>query len=192
MPEMDGFELLRAVRMNSDMEFLPVILLTAKVGLEDKLNGLELGANDYLTKPFEIKELIARIKSHVELKRNLVSKMLLEPNQIKVESEEDMFMKKVKMILEEKLSDTNLEIDIIADKLFISRSTLQKKIKKITGKNITTFIREYRLKRAKALIIAGYGNISEVAIKTGFNSVSYFSVSYKDYFGIPPTSSVNS
>ncbi len=187
MPEMDGFEFLEHIRNNPKTEVMPVIFLSAKIDLKDKLDGLEGGASDYITKPFEIKELIARIQNQVKLHRNLIKKTLMEPSTIQVESEDDIFIRKIKLVLEDNLSVSDLDLDTLADALNISRSTLQKKMKRITGKSVSTFVREYRLQRANALIVAGYGNISEVARKTGFNSISYFSSSFKEYYGTAPT-----
>lgn len=187
MPEMDGFELLKEIRKRPDTELMPVIFLTARVGLEDKLNGLECGANDYVTKPFEIKELIVRVQNLVQERRKLVKKALTEPDMVVIDSEDNIFLRKMKLVLEDYIAIAEFDVNMLADALHISRSTLQKKVKQITDKSVTAFVREYRLKRANALIIAGYGNISEVARKTGFNSVSYFSTSFKEYYGTAPT-----
>lgn len=187
MPEMDGYEFLEELRKRPDTELIPVIFVTAKVDLDDRLKGLERGVNDYITKPFEIKELIARINNLVAERKRLIKRAISEPDAIQVDSEDEVFLKKIKMILEEYISVPELGVDLMAEQLNMSRSTLQKKIKKITNKSVTQFVREFRLKRAKYLLTEGHGNISEVSRKTGFNSVSYFSSSYKNYFGKSPT-----
>ncbi len=89
--------------------------------------------------------------------------------------------------MEDNLNDVDLSMELLADQLHISSSSLQKKLKKITGKSVSQFVREYRLKRARDLIDLDYGNISEIASKTGFRNVSYFSSSYKEFFGDNPT-----
>jgi len=187
MPEMSGFEFLIEMRKNPETELLPVIFLTAKVELEDKLHGLNIGANDYITKPFEIKELIVRVKNRVIEHRMLIQKTIKEPGKLMLESDNDAFLRRINQVLTEYIDYRDLDVNFVANKLNVSRSTLQKKIKRVLNKNITTFIREYRLKQAHNLLLSGCGNISEIAQKTGFNSVSYFSLSFKGTYGIAPS-----
>ncbi len=187
MPEMDGFQLLKKIRENRDTELIPFIILSAKVELEARLQGLTIGADDYICKPFEMEELSLKVQNLLKARKKLINKALSEPKQVKVIPDTEKFLRSLKQVLEEKLWDKAMDLNYISGKLSISRSTLQKKIKNITGQNISSYVREFRLRRAKQLIDANYGNISQIAEKTGFSSVSYFSLSYKNYFGYPPT-----
>jgi len=187
MPDMDGFQLLKKVRENRQTELVPFIFLSAKVELESRLEGLSIGADDYICKPFDMEELSLKVKNILRSRRKLVNNTLSEPKKLKVIPDSEKFLRSLKVILEDKISDKDLDLDYLSGKLSISRSTLQKKIKNITGQNISSYVREFRLRRAKQLIDANYGNISQIAEKTGFSSVSYFSLTFKNYFGHPPT-----
>jgi len=187
MPVMDGFGFLKEIRKNPDTELIPVIFLTGKVMLETKLKSLEFGADDYITKPFEIKELLLKVQNLIKTRRKMLQMLHSNPEKVFSESQDEVFLKKIKLALEDNLKDVDLSMDLLAEQLHISSSTLQKKLKKITGKSVSRFVREYRLKRARDLIDLDYGNISEIASKTGFRNVSYFSSSYKEFFGDNPT-----
>ncbi len=187
MPEMDGFQFLKKVRDGKHTELIPFIILSAKVELESRLEGLNFGADDYICKPFEMEELSLKVKNLLAARRKLINTVLSEPKHLKVIPDTEKFLRSLKQVLEERISDKEMDLNYISGKLNISRSTLQKKIKSITGQNISSYVREFRLRRAKQLIESSYGNISQIAEKTGFSSVSYFSLSYKNYFGYPPT-----
>lgn len=186
MPVMNGYELLEKVRKNSSTELIPFIMVTAKVDIESKLHGLELGADDYITKPFEFKELMLKITNLVEIRTKVMQRFHIDPGQLNLDSEEKVFMNKLRFILEEHIDQSDISIDFLCDHLYVSSATLNRKIKKITGKSPNVVIKEFRLKRAKDMIQLNYGSLSEIAAKTGFNSLSYFSSSYKDFFGCSP------
>lgn len=188
MPIMSGFDVLRKAKSNPKTELTPVLLLTAKVDLESKLRGLEYGANDYLTKPFEYRELLLKITNTLNLYSKLKVQAIEDTKSVEHTSSNDVFINKVHLLLEEYLQKQDLKMDDIADKLHMSPSTLQRKIKKITGLSPIKYINEYRLKKAKSMIKINYGNLSEIAEKTGFGSISYFSTSYKNFFGNNPKS----
>ncbi len=187
MPEMDGYELLRNVRETPSLTNTPVILLTAKTLTESKIMGLEYGADDYVTKPYNAKELVARINNLIEIRRKLKAKAYLESNQTVVESTEDIFMRELIKLFADNLENSNFTIEDVVVELGLSKSTIQRRVKSITNKTFNQFLREFRLEQAKQIIEQKGGNISEVAFATGFNSVSYFSFSFKNYFGFPPT-----
>ena len=186
MPKMDGFELLKKIRDNAKIQWVPVIMVTAKVDLESKLQGLEMGADDYITKPFEFRELQLKIRRLLRKEKRFNEQLELEPNEQAISSSDQIFLKKLKFILEENIGDSKLPVEFIANQLYMSPSTLQRRVKKLTGKPTVQLIKEYKLKKAKEMIRANYGTLSEIAYKAGFNSLAYFSTSYKDFFGKTP------
>lgn len=190
MPVMDGIELVKKLKANPETELIPVILLTAKSMQEDRLLGLGHGANDYITKPFDLKELLLRAKNLIDHQHKVNSRNILKPDQVSVDSQDDLFLKDVKGSIDRHLSDLNYSLKILADECCYSVSTIQKKIKKLTGKSVSQLIREYRLDRGRQLLLAKVGSVSQVAAMVGFNSLSYFSSCYKAYFGNNPTDDV--
>ncbi len=187
MPIKDGFEMLKELKSNELTQLVPVIFLTAKAGFEARLEGLEFGADDYLTKPFRMEELVIKIRNTIETRRKLIQTIQNEPAKITVESQDDRFIKSVKLIIEGEISNPNFGMVDLASGLSISTSALQKKLKRICNKSVSQFIREYRLKRSRDLIDLGYGNLSEISAKAGFTSLSYFSKCFKTFFGVNPT-----
>lgn len=187
MPKMDGFELLKKVRENKGTETLPVIMLTAKVELESKLHGLELGADDYITKPFEFRELKLKIGNLLQRREKMMSSAHPGGNGMVLDSQEDLFLRKLNLLLNEQLEDAKLLTGSIADQLNMSLSTFNRRLQKVTEKSPNQYVKEYRLKKAQQMIRLKYGNISEIANKTGFGSPAYFSSSYKEFFGKNPT-----
>ena len=180
-----GFTLCRALRSMS--ETLPIIFLTARDSDVDTVSGLRIGADDYLTKPFRMEELVIKIRNTIETRRKLIQTIQNEPAKITVESQDDRFIKSVKLIIEGEISNPNFGMVDLASGLSISTSALQKKLKRICNKSVSQFIREYRLKRSRDLIDLGYGNLSEISAKAGFTSLSYFSKCFKTFFGVNPT-----
>lgn len=187
MPVMDGFEMLDAIKKDPRTMHLPVILLTAKGMLESKVKGLEIGADDYVTKPFEFEELMARAKSAITNRKRVLQKLKISPTEQDVESKDDVFLRKVIQAVEKNIDNFNFSIDDLAREIGYSRSSIQKKIKSLTGKTTSQLIREFRLEKARQLIQQDSGFLSEIAMAVGFNSLSYFSNSYKEYFGVPPS-----
>lgn len=186
MPRKDGFEMLKDLKSDSETELVPVIFLTAKGGFESRLEGLEFGADDYLTKPFHTEELLLKIRNTVTARKKLLKAMYSTPDKIVVESMDDRFLKQVKLAIEGEISNQAYGLQSLANDLNISTSSLQKKLKRISDKSVSQFIREYRLKRSRDLIDLGYGNLSEISMKAGFRSLSYFSKCYKDFYGVSP------
>lgn len=187
MPVMDGFELLQKIRENKMLTHIPVILLTAKTMTEDRIQGLEYGADDYISKPFDMKELIARINNILELRRKLRAKVYLESADTVAESAHDVFMRELLEIFEKHMENSHFAIENVVVEMGLSKSTIQRRVKTITDKTFNQLLREFRLEQAKKHLERKVGNISEVAFMVGFNSVSYFSYSFKNYFGFSPT-----
>ncbi|KAA3619991.1 MAG: hybrid sensor histidine kinase/response regulator [Calditrichaeota bacterium] len=191
MPKMDGYKLCDILKMNEKTSHIPVILLTAKAGEQDKISGLQTGADDYLTKPFNSKELHVRVHNLIEMRRKLQHRFykdgLLQPREINVTSVEEAFLARMMDILEENLSEEDFGVESLSSALHIGRRQLHRKIKAITGETPTDFIRSVRLQRAKNLLEQKSGTVSEICFQTGFGSLSYFSKAFKDQFGQLPS-----
>jgi len=187
MPEVDGFTFLQQIKSDAKLSNIPVILLTAKTLTESKIKGLEYGADDYITKPFNAKELIARVHNIIDIRRKIKAEAFLQSNKVEVESSDDAFLRELLGLFSDNMENSYYAIEDVVKALGFSKSTIQRKIKNITGKTFNQILREFRLEQAKQILQQKGGNISEVAYLIGFNSVSYFSYSFKNYFGFPPT-----
>ncbi|NIM11565.1 MAG: response regulator, partial [Candidatus Aminicenantes bacterium] len=192
MPEVDGFELTRVLKKDVITSHIPIILLTAKASEKSIVRGLETGADDYITKPFNTRILLTRIKNLIELRRQLQlriqrQKMLL-PAEISMSSVDDTFLKEFQDIIEKNLSDPELKIDMLCKKLYMGRSTLYRKVQALTGEAPHQFILSYRLEQAAQLLKSNYGNVTEVAMATGFSNPQHFSQCFKEKFHQSPSS----
>ena len=191
MPNMDGYELCSHLKTNEKTNHIPVIILTAKASQQNKLDGLELGADDYLIKPFDEKELIIRIKNLIEIRKKLQKKYLqrsiLKPNISKVTSIQQKFIEGIKTIVEENIENSQFSVDDLGEAIAMSRSQVHRKLKALTDQSATKFIRNYRLHRAAELIKLDAGNITEIAYQVGFSSQTYFSSSFQELFHVSPS-----
>ncbi len=191
MPQMDGIELCKNVKTDERTSHIPLILLTAKSSAENKLEGLETGADDYLTKPFNISELQIRISNLIEQRRKLRERfrkeILLEPKDISVTSADEKFLHRVSDIIEKHISDYHFSVDDFAGEIGMSRMQLHRKLNAVTGQAASDFIRNFRLRRAAKLLKGRHGNIGEIAYDVGFNNPSYFSECFKKLFGTLPS-----
>jgi YesN/AraC family two-component response regulator len=191
MPEVDGYELCRALKKDIETSHIPIVLLTAKASEESHIEGLETGADDYITKPFSVKILCTRIKNLIDLRRQLQLKIqrqkMLLPSEISVSSMDDEFLKNFQAIIEKNLSDEDFNIDTLCDKLYMGRSTLFRKIHALTGETPNQFILSYRLERAAQLLKGKFGNVTDVAFEVGFSNSAYFSKCFKDKFHQSPS-----
>jgi DNA-binding response OmpR family regulator len=191
MPKMDGFEVCTELKSNVETDFIPVILLTAKAEREDKLEGLEFGADDYILKPFDIDELMLRMKNLIASRKILMEKYTskhyqLEVSNIEVQSEDQLFLDNLKSAIEEHLADEDFGVEELAEKMSINRVTLHNKLKKLIDKSPSEVIKEFRLEQAQQLLQKDAGNISEVAYSVGFKSISHFSRAFKKRYNITP------
>jgi signal transduction histidine kinase/DNA-binding response OmpR family regulator len=186
MPEVDGYALCRVLKNDIKTSHIPIILLTAKASEENIVEGLETGADDYITKPFNTKILGARIKNLIDLRRQLQLKrkrqMKLQPAEISVSSVDENFYKELQDMIEKNLSDSEFNVEQLGKKLYMSRASLYRKIMALTGEPPLQFIRSYRLKRAAQLLRANFGNVTEVAIEVGFSNIAHFSQCFKEEF----------
>jgi signal transduction histidine kinase/DNA-binding response OmpR family regulator/ligand-binding sensor domain-containing protein len=193
MPKLDGNELVRILKNDEKTSHIPIIILTAKAGQENKLEGLETGADDYLTKPFDIKELQVRIKNLISIRKKLQEKFSKLDNHfpsikgLKLSSLDEKFMLKVSEVIEKHLAEEEFSIEEFGKEVGMSRSQFHRKFTAITGKTASMYLRSMRLSRAKKMIEEKTGNISEIAFSAGFSSVSYFSKCFKEEFGYPPS-----
>ncbi len=192
MPKKDGYELCRQIKNDIKTCHIPVVLLTAKASEKDVLHGLETGADDYITKPFNTMLLMARIKNLIDLRRQMQLKlnreMTRQPVEISVSPMDNEFIRDLQEVIEKNLEDPDFNVEELCKKLYMSQSTVYRKIQALTGESPTDFIRSYRLKRAAQLLESGFGSITEVAFEVGFSSRSYFTRCFKEKFHQLPSS----
>jgi signal transduction histidine kinase/DNA-binding response OmpR family regulator len=191
MPELDGYALCKDLKTDVKTSHIPIVMLTAKASEESTIQGLDTGADDYLTKPFSTPILLSRIINLIELRRQMQLKYqrqgMLLPTEMKVSNIDDEFLVKFKSIIEENLPNEDFNIDILSDKLNMGRSTLFKKIRALTGDAPNQFILSYRLERAAQLLRQNYGSVMKVAMAVGFNSSHYFSTCFSKKFKQSPS-----
>ncbi len=193
MPKMDGYEMTRRIRQDDKTNHIPIILLTAKSDKDSKLEGLGLGADDYLIKPFDSDELLARIKNLIDTRRKLQEKfsagtILLEKvDKPKMSYLDEQFMSRIMVVIDEHLSEEEFSIEEFGKDVGMSRSQIHRKLKALTGKSTSLYLRTVRLAKAKQMIENKIGNISEISYKVGFSSPAYFSRCFKEEFGHAPS-----
>ena len=193
MPGKDGYELCQEIKQDIQLSHIPVILVTAKITAENQVEGLSVGADAYVTKPFEPAVLSALIQSQLK-NRERVRKLLTKATTMEDESVEEAlseqdkhFMEELYKLMEEELSNSELDVTRITKMLYISRTKLYYKIKGLTGETPSSFFRTYKLNRAAELLKSGKYTVSEIADMTGFSTQSHFSVVFKKQFGVTPS-----
>jgi DNA-binding response OmpR family regulator len=191
MPEMDGVELCEKLKTDERTSHIPVIMLTAKASVESRLKGLETGADDYVTKPFNMNELRIRINNLIEQRRRLRERFgkdsRLEPKDVAVTSQDEKFLNRTMEIIEKNLGDCDFEVTLLADEMGMSRMQLFRKLKALTNQTPSEFVRTIRLKRAARLMKKNFGNIAEITYEVGFNNLSYFAKCFKELYGMLPS-----
>jgi signal transduction histidine kinase/DNA-binding response OmpR family regulator len=191
MPKMNGYEMCEQLKTTENTNHIPVILLTAKASQENKMEGLETGADDYLTKPFDNNELKVRIKNLISLREKLQKKYqqesLLKPNEVKVNSVQQKFLQKIKNVVESNMDNSEFNVEELGDQLYMSRSQIHRKLKALTNQSATQYIRNYRLHRAADLLKQDSGNVTEIAYQVGFSSQTYFSKCFQELFHCSPS-----
>ena len=191
MPKVDGIELTKILKEDEKTSHIPIIILTAKSGHENLLGGLQVGADEYLTKPFDMKELEVRISNLIKLRKRIQEKILSgELAELKGEKKlgalDAKFICKVNEVIEKHLSDENFSIEEFGKEIGMSRSQFHRKLKALVGKSASLYLRSVRLNKAKKMLEEGQGNIGEISYETGFSSPSYFTYCFKEEFGYPP------
>lgn len=191
MPEMDGNQLCAALKTDERSSHIPVILLTARAGQESRIQGLETGADDYLTKPFDTRELLIRaqnlVQQRAQLRRQFSRTVLLKPKDIALTSADERFIQRVQETLDAQLSNEQFSVEDLAAAVGMSRSQLHRKLTALIDQPPVEFIRNFRLRRAKEMLEAGAGNVTEVCYEVGFGSPAYFSKAFKEAFGVSPS-----
>ena len=192
MPGMNGYELCAAIKSDPLTNHIPLILLTARAGDEDRYQGLQTGADAYVPKPFNPRELKLRVRKLLEQRRLLqekFSRRLLDesPSAPVALSGDEQFIEQATRIVLEHLEDAAFNVQAFASEMALSRMQLHRKIKALTGKSTTEFIRVIRLREAAALLEKKSGNVSEVAFAVGFNNLSYFVRSFQKQYGVSPS-----
>lgn len=192
MPKKNGFELCEALKQDIKTNHIPIILLTAKASQDDKISGLSIGADAYLTKPFNKEELMVRIEQLIELRKTLQKKYKLESNfsigqNKRLENKNDIFINLVIETIHKNIDDSNFNAFYLARVLQLSESQLYRKLKALTNTSTAIFIRKIRLIKAKQLLQTTNLTISEIAYATGFNDPSWFSKAFKEEFNISPS-----
>jgi signal transduction histidine kinase/DNA-binding response OmpR family regulator/ligand-binding sensor domain-containing protein len=191
MPKMDGFELCKRIKTDERTSHIPVILLTAKAAKQDKLDGYEIGADDYIMKPFEPDELNARIKNLITQRKKLQEHFkkngVVDFGQSHITSVDKKFLQKVLDRITQHLSDSSFSVEMLAEDLGISRSVVHRKILSLTGETPGDLIRRIRLNKAAELIQKKFGNLSEIALEVGITNPAHFSENFKKQFGVSPS-----
>ncbi|MDD7317301.1 MAG: response regulator [Prevotella sp.] len=192
MPEMDGYELCRNVRASALLNHVPLIIVTAHAEHENLLKAFELGADAYIAKPFNSKELMMRVEKLLQQRQLLKEKYsnaMLDDCVEKVDTTaaDQKFMSKLHQILQANMSDTGLGSALVAEKMFISQRQLNRKVKLLTNVDTTTYIREFRILFAKQMLKNTNSSITDIYIQCGFDSPSYFSKIFKQSTGMTPT-----
>jgi len=190
MPIKDGTDMCVNLKANLNTSHIPVIFLTAKSSDKEKIIGLDIGATDYIIKPFDPKELKVKVENILkDLKKNqerLKRDFILNPSEVEIVSPEEVFLQKALEIVEESISDCNFNLIFLCKEMSISRMQLHRKLKKFTGQSTTEFIRSIRIKRAAQLLKSGHLSALEVMYEVGIESSSYFSKAFKKQYGMTP------
>ena len=191
MPVMDGIELCRKLKTDIKTSHIPIILLTAKAGIESRIEGLDTGADAYIAKPFTIKLIEVQISNIIENRKNLRKKfskeLVLQPSEIAITPIDADFLQKTIGIVEEHMSDTGFSVDSFIKEIGMSRSRMHRKIKALTSQSTSEFIRTIRLKRAVSLLEKSQLSIEEISYAVGFSSTAYFTKCFRIQFGVPPS-----
>ena len=201
MPEMDGVEFLQEIRKNDKTSHIPFILLTAKTDLESKVDSLEYGADDYITKPFSVKYLRARINNIIRQRKRLYETFstekqnavqlieIIEPEttEPKITPKDEQFIRKIKEEVEKNIDNSDFIVDDLAASVAMSRTVFFKKLKSLTGLAPIEFIRDIKIKHAAKLIASQQYTIKEVSFMIGIADTKYFTQCFKNVYNMTPS-----
>ena len=192
MPNVDGLELTQFIKKNPDIDYIPVILLTAKTAIESRLEALKYGADDYVTKPFEPEYLRARVRNLLTQREQLEQSyrqrlMRLEPQKSDEPIPGDTFLAKLLDVMNKQMDNNTLTVDELVDEMGMGRTVFFNKLKSMTGLSPVEFIREMRIKRAAQLLEERKYNITEVTYMVGMNDSRYFAKCFKNTYGVTPS-----
>jgi DNA-binding response OmpR family regulator len=191
MPDVDGYRLCRELKQDIKTSHIPIILLSVKFAEAEIIRGLETGADDYITKPFNMDILLTRIKNLIKQRQRLQKRIQLEtvthPVELGLSSLDNSLIKKMQETIEKNLSEPEFGHAELADSIKMSQASLYRKVMALTGHSPGKFIQSYRLKRSLDLLKANYGSITDVAFAVGFSSSAYFTRCFKEKFGRLPS-----
>lgn len=193
MPEMDGITLCRKIKQNVNVNHIPIVLLTARSEEEDNLEGLEIGADAYIAKPFNVeilKETVRNIIRNREILRNNYSGNQRQKEKVRkvaIKSPDEKLMARIMSTINANIANPALNVEMLSHEIGISRVHLHRKLKELTSQSTRDLIRNVRLQQAAGLLAEKQLNISEVALAVGFTNVAHFSNAFKEFYGVPPT-----
>ena len=191
MPKMNGIDMTKNLKENFETSHIPIIMLTAKSEVENQVEGLGIGAEAYIPKPFNFSVLLSYVNSILEQRKIIKARfdnvVELKPDEVRVQPKDKIFIEKVVALIEENMSDSDFNVEKLAGMLNVSRTLFYKKIKNITGFQPIELIRSLRLKKAALLLETGDYNITEVAYMLGYNDIRYFSTTFKKQYGKSPS-----
>lgn len=207
MPELDGNELVSAIRRDPELDFVPVILLTAAASPDSRIAGLEGGADDYLTKPFEMRELLARVEQVLKSRQRLRDRIARAAAAASVDGAsvadstpamagastrataaiDNAFVRRVREVIEAKMGDEDFEVDRLAEAMGVGRTLFYEKVRQLLDQTPMSLVMNYRLERAAQMLRAGDGNVGEVAYAVGFRCVAHFSRRFREHHGVTPS-----
>lgn len=191
MPIMNGITLLSKIKSERNTSHIPVIVLTARTGLIYKKEGLDIGADDYITKPFNTLLLKTRVRNLLRNQQRLKDKIrkefLINPKELSINSPDEQFLNDLTQIVDSHINDAELSAELISRKLGMSHSVVYKKLKALTGFKIVEFVRDYRLTQASKLLVKHGFSIADACYKVGFTDRKYFSQVFKKKFGLNPS-----
>ncbi len=191
MPVMDGIQLCKNIKQNLKTCHIPVIILSAKAEIRDQMDGLQVGADDYIAKPFSLSFVIMKIKNilrtHYRAIEHYSKSLEIEPEKIALNPLDEEFLTKAVDMVEKHLDKVDFSADEFAREMGMSRSSLHLKMKGVTGESTTEFIRKIRFNHACKLLKEGRYNVAEISTMVGFNTPSYFATSFKKYMGCLPS-----
>jgi len=191
MPGLDGLEVTRTLKTDDRTSHVPIIILTAKVGTDSRIEGLTAGADAYITKPFSTKELTITIENLLESRKHLRTRysrsVLSDAVKVDEPSMDDRFLQRVRDSVHRHLADEDFDMETLAREVGLSRAQLHRKLTALTGRSATRFVRAYRMEHAHAMLKANVGNISEVAYRVGYPNAAYFTRCFTEDFGYAPS-----
>jgi DNA-binding response OmpR family regulator/anti-sigma regulatory factor (Ser/Thr protein kinase) len=193
MPEMDGFTMLRMIKSNVNVSDVPVIMLTSKADVSNRLEGLERGADAFLAKPFDLEELHRTIDNLLKSRQRLKGKysgaqqQADKVEQPEVKGNDELLMERIMKAINKNLSDSDFNVDILTQEVGISRAQLHRKMKEMTGISTSEFLRNIRLEQAARLLKEQKINVTQVAYTVGFSNLAHFSTVFRKHFGVAPS-----
>ncbi|MDF1560229.1 MAG: ATP-binding protein [Bacteroidales bacterium] len=195
MPVTDGYELCRRIKQNEKTGHIPVIILTARADRQSTITGLDCGADDYISKPFDMLELSFKIRNHLETSARIRDRyrreFLTTPDEAAIPIPQDTLLQKVISLMKEHIANPDFHVSSLCSELYISRTQLYRKIEAMTGYSPAGLLRSIRLKTAAAMFRKGHSNVAQVMYRVGFSSQSNFARHFREQFGVNPSAYIS-